>query len=119
MSATRNSVAQQIEDLEDEVDDYAAMLARMECANQENTPLEVIKRLSAGEPPVRVWREHRGWALQDLATRSGLGPSIVSVMDSGQGEGVSIRDFAAIARALQVDLEQLVPWTSDGEPESE
>jgi hypothetical protein len=61
MSGARNSVLQQIEDLQDEVDDLAAKLARVESANQEKIPLEVVKRLSACEPPVRVWREIGEW----------------------------------------------------------
>ncbi len=116
MSASRNSVAQQIEDLEDERDDYAALLARMESANDEPIPLSVIKRLSAREPPVRVWREHRGLSVQELSDASGVPILTLSVIDIGEGDGVSLSDFAAIARALCVELDLLVPWTEGGEP---
>lgn len=40
MSAARNSILQQIEDLEEERDDCATMLARVESANQEKIPSE-------------------------------------------------------------------------------
>ena len=116
MSASRNSVAQQIEDLEDERDDYAALLARVESANDEPIPLSVIKRLSACEPPVRVWREHRGLSVQELSDASGVPTLTLSVIDIGEGDGASLSDFAAIARALDVELDLLVPWTEGGEP---
>lgn len=116
MSAARNSFAHQIEELEDERDDYAAMLARAESANQESIPLSVIKRLSACEPPVRVWREHRGLSLQELSQASGVGVLCLALADLGEGDGLPLRDFAAVARALGVGLDLLVPWTADGEP---
>jgi hypothetical protein len=118
MSAIRNSVAQQIEELEDERDDYAAMLARVESANQESIPLNVIKRLSACEPPVRVWREHRGLSVQELSETSGVPILTLGLIDMGEGDGAPLSDFAAVARALGVELDLLVPWTMDGEPSS-
>ncbi|MGH7155485.1 MAG: helix-turn-helix domain-containing protein [Acetobacteraceae bacterium] len=119
MSASRNSVAQQIEDLEDERDDYAARLARMESANQEPIPLSVIKRLSACEPPVRVWREHRGLSVQELSDVSGVPILTLHPIDMGEVDAAPLGDFAAIARALDVELDLVVPWTERCEPDSD
>lgn len=119
MSATRNSLVQQIEDLEDEQDDYAAMLARVEAANEERIPLEVVRRLSNCEPPIRVWREYRGLSVNELAAASGVPILPLQLMDIGEFEGASLRDYAAVARALGIDLDMLVRWTPDGEPGSE
>lgn len=109
-------VAQQIEDLEDERDDYAALLARMASANEESIPLSVIKRLSACEPPVRVWREHRGLSAQELSEVSGVPILTLQLIDLGEGDSAPLSTFAAIARALEVELDLLVPWSEAGEP---
>ncbi len=118
MSASRNSVIQQIEDLEDERDDYAAMLARVESANEEVIPISVIKRLSNGESPVTVWREYRGLSEQELSDASGVGVPTLQIIEKLGSEGVPLSFYAAIARALDIDLDMLVPWTPEGEPES-
>jgi len=118
MSVSRNSVVQQIEDLEDERDDYAAMLARFESANEEVIPVSVVKRLSNGESPVRVWREHRGMSEQDLSNASGVGLLTLLIIEKLESEGISLSMYAAIARALDVGLDMLVPWTPEGESES-
>ena len=116
MSTKRNSIAQQIEEVEDERDDFAALLARVESANEEPIPLEVIKRLSACEPPLRVWREYRGLSVQELSQASGLPILTLQLMDTGEGDGAPLSTFAAVARALEIELDLLVPWTEGGEP---
>jgi hypothetical protein len=116
MSAARNSVAQIVEDLEDERDDFAAMLALVESANEERIPLDVVKRLSAGEPPVRVWREHRGMSEHALSDASGVPILTLLSIDKGVNDSALLGDFARIARALDTDLDLLVPWSESGEP---
>jgi hypothetical protein len=34
-------------------------------------PIELVKRLSAGEHPIRVWRAHRGMTREALASAAG------------------------------------------------
>ncbi len=85
---------------------------------KKSIPLGVIKRLSACEPPVRVWREHRGLSIRELSESSGVDILVLALIEAGEGDGLPLRDFAAVARALNVELDLLVPWTADGEPDS-
>jgi transcriptional regulator with XRE-family HTH domain len=89
------------------------------CRNEESIPLAVVKRLSACEPPVRVWREYRRVSVAELSECSGVPLSTLQLIDIGEGDGASIRDFAAIARELNVELDLLVPWAIEGEQDSE
>jgi DNA-binding Xre family transcriptional regulator len=68
---------------------------------------EVVARIVAGENPVRVWREQRALKLTQLAERAGMSHSYLSQIENGHREG-SVRALAAIARALDVDLDNLV-----------
>ena len=43
--------------------------ARVAAGEDEYVPIEVTRRLLAGEAPVRVWREHRGVSARALASR--------------------------------------------------
>lgn len=117
MSASRNSVVQQIEELEDERDDYAAMLARVESANEEAIPISVVRRCSNGDSPVAVCREHRGLSEEELAHLSGAGLPTLLAIEKRALEAIPLSSYAAIVRALDVELDVLVPWTPEGEPE--
>ena len=112
MSATANTMAQEIEELEDELDRRDFMLARIQSANQESYPLELVRRLSAGEPPVRVWREFRELTPAELASRAGIGEDIVTALERDEIEP-GLRVMGAIARVLDVDLDMLVPPSQD------
>jgi transcriptional regulator with XRE-family HTH domain len=61
----------------------------------------------AGEHPVRAWREYRGLTLAALAKESGIVPSYVSEIEHGKKRG-SVRALAALAKALRVDIEDLL-----------
>jgi transcriptional regulator with XRE-family HTH domain len=62
----------------------------------------------AGESPVRVWREHRGLTLGELALEAELAPSHVSEIETGRKPG-SVVAFGKLARALGVTIDDLVP----------
>jgi DNA-binding XRE family transcriptional regulator len=70
-------------------------------------PAEVVDRLLAGEPQVRVWREHRGMTAAMLAEMIGVTPAHVSKLETGKGEP-SIALLKKLAVALDVDIEALV-----------
>jgi hypothetical protein len=55
----------------------------------------------------------------ELSKLSGVPILTAHLMDQGEGDSASIRDFAAIATALGVELDPLVPWTAEGEQDSE
>jgi transcriptional regulator with XRE-family HTH domain len=72
----------------------------------------VVQRLHAGEHPVAVFRELRGMTPDELAAVADVDPGLIEAVETFEQEG-SIRPLLAIARALQVDLDDLVPWTTD------
>jgi DNA-binding XRE family transcriptional regulator len=109
----RNSVADlehRLDEAEDAYDALAMRLAEIDhvVSGGEWVPGEVVDRLIAGEHPIRVWREHRGLKSQDLARHAGISPALLSEIENGKKEG-SIKTLAALARALRVDLDDLVP----------
>lgn len=112
MTADGNTLARELEETEDQRDALTAMLARIKSANEETLPWALVKRLSAGEAPLRVWREHRALDLPALAASTGLRLLTLTAIDQGAAEP-SLRDAAALARALGIDAEDLLPWRQD------
>jgi DNA-binding Xre family transcriptional regulator len=100
-----------LEEAEEENDDLELRLAKVEDAlfGGEHIPAAIVDRLAEGEAPVRVWREHRGLSLRGLAEKAGISAAMLSEIENGKKEG-SVRTLAGLARALGVDLDDLVPW---------
>ncbi|HEY2539266.1 MAG TPA: helix-turn-helix transcriptional regulator [Stellaceae bacterium] len=69
-------------------------------------PHQVVTRLLAGENPVRVWREHRGHSLRQLAERAGIGTGYLSQIENRERKG-TVETLKKIAAALDVDLDDL------------
>ena len=109
MNQLTNDLSRQLEQLEAERDALALQLARLQDANAERVPAAVVRRLAAGEAPLRVWREHRGLTLRALAATVGISPAMLSEMETGKKEG-SVRTLMSLSRALSVDLDDLVSW---------
>ena len=74
---------------------------------QEWIPAGVLRRMAAGEHPVRVWRDYRGMTARALAAAAGIAGSYLSAIETGKKPG-SINAMKRIARALDVDLDDLV-----------
>jgi DNA-binding XRE family transcriptional regulator len=83
-------------------------LERVAAGDDEFVPLALATRILDGEHPVRVWREYRGLTGAKLAKRAGATQSYISNIETGKRQG-SLRIMLAIARALGVDVEDLVP----------
>jgi DNA-binding XRE family transcriptional regulator len=84
-------------------------LARKRAAGEEEyIPAEMAERLWAGENRVRVWREHRGLTVSALAKAAGVSQAYLSQIESGVRDG-TLKTMAAIARALKLPLDELVP----------
>jgi len=110
---TGNSQSQEMEELEDRLDAAMLKLARVGQANDETIPLSVVKRLSDGFVPTMVWREYRNLTPVALAQAAGIPPKLLARIENGK-EDIPLRTMHAIAKALEVDLEDLVPWNMDG-----
>ncbi len=93
-------------------EDTADTRAAAKAAGDETIPWQTYKRLSAGESPVRVWRAHRGLKGKDLAATADISQAYLSDIERGRREG-SLRVMARLARALGVQLDDLVPANMD------
>jgi ribosome-binding protein aMBF1 (putative translation factor) len=82
---------------------------RVRAGEDEYVPIELTRRLMAGEVPVRIWREHRGLSARTLAGRAGVSVAYLSQIETGKKPG-SFDAMAKLARALGVDMEDLEPW---------
>ena len=115
MTIDNDTLARDYALLEDQHDILAAQLARMESANHETTPGDVIHRLCDGANPVQVWREHRALTQEQLATASGVSLAMIQAIESGAE--LTLRIAAVIAKVLRKDAEDLIPWSQDDTPE--
>ena len=67
----------------------------------------VSERLSAGEHPIKVFREYRDMTQKHLAETVGISPEYVSQIESRKKQG-SVDTLKAIAEALSLNLDDLV-----------
>lgn len=100
--------AERLEDIVDAADAKAA-LARVRDGESETIPFGMVRRLSAGEHPLRVWRQHRGLSLAALAKQVGVSQPFLSNVENGK-KNASFDVMAALAGALGVSLDDLTPW---------
>ena len=86
----------------------AAILQRV-LADPDQTwaPADLVRRIAAGEHPVRVWRTHRGMTARGVAAAAGLPGSYLSDIEHGKKPG-SIKALTRLATALDVALDDLV-----------
>lgn len=91
-------------------EDLADLAVHEAVKDQETVPAELVYRIMDGENRVRAWRNHRGLSQDGLARRVDVSQAYLSSIETGKSDG-SVRVLAAIARALEVDLDDLVPAT--------
>jgi DNA-binding XRE family transcriptional regulator len=101
------------ERLIDEADERGAQRAFERARGEEFVPAALADRLLKHENPVRVWREYRGLTLAELGSRTGLSKGYLSDIENGKRKG-TLATFRAIARALQVDVEDLAAVSGNG-----
>ena len=89
--------------LEDAADAEALRLGRAE----ESVPMAMVDRL-CHESPVRVWREYRQMAADELAAAAHIPTSELAAIESGDDSG-SIVALQRIAKTLQVAVDDLLP----------
>ena len=80
---------------------------KLAAGEEELIPGYVVDRILAGENPVRVWREHRGMKVGELAIAAGMSQAYASQIESGKREG-SVSAMRAIAAALGVTIDDLI-----------
>ncbi|MBF0095351.1 MAG: helix-turn-helix transcriptional regulator [Alphaproteobacteria bacterium] len=80
---------------------------RLVSGDEKLVPAGVVGRVLAGDNPVRVWREHRGMKVGDLASAAGLSQAYISQIEAGKRDG-SVGAIRAIATALNVTIDDIV-----------
>ena len=76
-------------------------------ADEELFPAPMARRMVEGESPIRVFRQYRGLTQQALADAAGVSKTTICEMETGRKNG-SVKTLARIARALDVDIDDLV-----------
>ena len=74
-------------------------------------PAEVVNAILDGVDAIKVWRKFRGLTQADLAQKIDISVPYLSQLESGKRKG-SVDVLAAIAKALKVSLEELLPAES-------
>jgi DNA-binding XRE family transcriptional regulator len=86
---------------------YDEAKRRLAAGEDEMLPAAMVNRILAGESALRVWREHRGLTLKQLAEEAGVSAPFVSQIETGQREG-SLDTMRKIATALKISLDDLI-----------
>ena len=76
-------------------------------SDEESFPVEVVQALVDGEHPIAVFCRHRGMRQRQVAEKVGIHPTYLSQIVRGRRQG-STRTLAAIARVLNVGLDDLI-----------
>ncbi|MGE0260702.1 MAG: helix-turn-helix domain-containing protein [Alphaproteobacteria bacterium] len=118
--AEYEAMIREIEDAED-LAAVAAAEAReaalgKDVARADYLPVELVKRLFAGEHPIAIWREHRGMTREALAAAANLPPGCVVAIENRQHPG-TFDEVARLASALRVSLDDIAMWLDKNTPE--
>ena len=99
----------------DEVLTDEALYDRGKALEGEDLPFYIVKRLSDGEPPTRVYREYRGIKKQkDLATQAEISVQYLSQIERGIRKP-SKNARIKLANILRVDPKDLISWNISDE----
>lgn len=99
-----NALLERLEELEDALD---VLHAQERGRSADAWQGHLINRLLAGEPPLRLWREHRGLTLAELSRKTAIAAGYLSEIETGKKPG-SVASLKKCANVLKVDLDDLV-----------
>lgn len=80
---------------------------RLVSGEEELLPSDMVRRLVAGETPLRVWRQYRGISAADLARQAHLSRAYISQIETGKRQP-GVAALRRIARVLNAGLDDLV-----------
>lgn len=96
-----------------DVTEIKSHLKKLAHGEEELFPATLIERLHAGDDhPIKIYREYRGLKAKELAEIVGITPSYLSEIENRKKDG-TLKLCISIARALKVDLDDLVEWPQD------
>lgn len=91
----------------DDADAVLRFREKIAAGEEELIPAEIVNRILDGENRVRVWRDHRGMTVRELAAAAGISAPYISQIEGGSRDG-SVSAMKKIADALAVGLDDLV-----------
>jgi mRNA interferase RelE/StbE len=89
-----------------EMPEDAAAFDRAMAEGGEGLPHAFMRRIVAGEAPLRVWRDWRGLTQAALAERSGVHRVQIADIEAGRKTG-SVATLRALADALGASMDDL------------
>ena len=98
------AISSHIEELEDIAD--ARAISASITSGEETFTHEFSKRLSSGEPLLKVWREYRGFTLAQLGKQCGVSAAALSQIENGK-RSPSVELLSKLARSLNCDMDDL------------
>ena len=93
--------------IDEDAADIAAIQRVLDDSDQTWAPADLVRRIAAGEHPLRVWRTRRGMTARALAAAAGIPSSYVSAIERRVKPG-SVKALKSLATALDVPLDNLV-----------
>ena len=104
---------QLIENLEmaQDIQEYDNAKATLDRGEEELIPSEVVYAILDGANAIKTWREYRLLSQPELAEKAGISVPYLSQLETNKRKG-SLTVLSAIAKALQVSLEHVVPSQS-------
>ncbi|MBS9783419.1 MAG: helix-turn-helix transcriptional regulator [Pasteurella sp.] len=94
--------------VEDRLDSVFATSIIEKVDNEESFPHDFVVKLCSGEePPLKLWREYRGFSGRQLAKKVGISSSYLSDIENGKKDG-SVSVVKRIAEVLQVDIDDII-----------
>ena len=95
-------------------DDLDAMAFQQALAHDDGIrfPASVIHRLSDGENPVRVYREHYDLTQEGLGAKVGVTGTYIGTIERG-ARPLSKKLAMKIASVFKVDADELEPWSQE------
>jgi mRNA interferase RelE/StbE len=86
---------------------YDRAVAGLAAGEDELVPADMARRLIAGEPPLRLWREYRGLSQAALGEKAGVNRVQITNIESGTRTG-SVATLKKLADALGIALDDLI-----------
>ena len=98
--------------LDDTEDCSAIDRALIEDKAGETVPSEAVNAILNGVPPLRAWRQCRGYTLDSLAERVGVSKGYLSQIENGRKPG-TLGILRRISIVLSVTIDDLVEWNEE------
>ena len=98
--------------LDDTEDCSAIDQALIEDKAGETVPSEAANAILNGVPPLRAWRQCRGFTLDSLAERVGVSKGYLSQIENGRKPG-TLGILRRISIVLSVTIDDLVEWNEE------